>query len=127
MSKYLPLSEHLAALAGDQWRATFAEIEAVLGVSLPKAAHQPAWWTGEGKVHQRAWLDAGWRVSDIGPGVVGFRRIVDETPAEQSAPQAEPEISPLKATGLALAAGAAVAVVAGLGVVAVKAVRNRRA
>jgi len=126
MSKYLPLSEHFAALAGDQWRATFAEIEAV-GVSLPKAAHQPAWWTGEGKAHQRAWLDAGWRVSDIGPGVVGFRRIAAPDAAEQATSEAEPEISPLKAAGVALAAGAAVAVVAGLGVVAAKAIRNRRA
>lgn len=125
MSKYLPLSEHLAGLTGDQWRATFADMEAVLGASLPKAARQPAWWTGEGKAHQRAWLDAGWRVSDIGPGVVGFRRIA--APDAADVPEAEPEISPLKATGLALAAGAAVAVVAGLGVVAVKAVRNRRA
>ena len=127
MSKYLPLSEHFAGLAGDQWRATFAELEAVLGASLPKAARQSAWWTGEGKAHQRAWLDAGWRGSDIGPGVVGFRRIAAPDAAEPAAPQAEPEISPLKATGLALAASAAVAVVAGLSVVAVKAVRNRRA
>lgn len=127
MSKYLPLSEHLAGLTGDQWRATFADLETVLGASLPKAARQPAWWTGEGKGHQRAWLDAGWRVSDIGPGVVGFRRIAGQDVAEQAAREAEPEISPIKAAGVALAAGAAVAVVAGLGVAAAKAIRNRRA
>ena len=65
MSKYSPLSDHFASLTQDTWRPTFTDIELLLGSTLPKAARQPAWWIGEGKAHQRAWLDQGWRLDDI--------------------------------------------------------------
>jgi len=66
MSKYKPLSERLAGHDGDEWRTTFAEIEAVLGFPLPKGAReQNAWWTGAEKPHHGAWLSGGWRVAEI--------------------------------------------------------------
>ena len=40
MSKYSPLSDFLAQRAEDDWRASFAEVEMVLGASLPKSARQ---------------------------------------------------------------------------------------
>ena len=69
MSKYSPLSDHFASLTQDTWRATFTDIELLLGSTLPKAARQPAWWIGEGKTHQSAWLDHDWRVSAVGEGM----------------------------------------------------------
>lgn len=65
MSKYTPLSNHLRAHLGEEWRATFTEIEQILGGDLPKAARSGrAWWDGEGP-HSRAWSDAGWQVGAV--------------------------------------------------------------
>ena len=38
MSKYHPLSERLKGHGQDDWQASFAEIEEVLGFPLPKSA-----------------------------------------------------------------------------------------
>lgn len=67
MSKYQPLADHLAGLSADEWRASFAEVEAVLGFPLPKTASASGvWWSNEGdKPHKQAWLAPGWRVADI--------------------------------------------------------------
>ena len=66
MSKYLPLNHHLGQRTGDQYAASFAELEEVLGFPLPKTARSNAsWWTAEDKPHHRAWLDAGWRVGEV--------------------------------------------------------------
>ena len=37
MPKYDALEDHLSSLAADEWNATFAEIERILGFGLPKA------------------------------------------------------------------------------------------
>lgn len=67
MSKYQPLADHLAAHSGNVWPATFAEVEGVLGFSLPKTARtHSAWWANEGQnAHARAWTAQGWRVGDV--------------------------------------------------------------
>ena len=130
MSKYSPLSDHFASLTQDTWRATFTDIELLLGSTLPKAARQPAWWIGEGKTHQSAWLDHDWRVSAVGDGVVTFRRArahdiqpqVLKTAAESASTQAHVRQN----AGVALVAGAAVAAVAGLGVLTAKLLRGRK-
>ncbi|WP_333587394.1 DUF7662 domain-containing protein [Phenylobacterium sp.] len=77
MSKYKPLTERLSLEPGVQWRASFLELEALLGAPLPKAAReQKAWWTGSGKPHHAAWTDAGWAVESVDreAGAVIFRR-----------------------------------------------------
>ena len=134
MSKYRPLSDRLSLYDGDEWRATFAEIEGVLGSSLPKAAQQAAWWIGTAeKPHQRVWLDHGWRVADVDKvaGAVTFRR-------DSGAPESPPSTSGVETEAaakadqakLALGApaliGGAVALVAGLGVFAVKLLKGRK-
>lgn len=130
MSKYRPLAEHLAARTDDLWRASFQEIEAVLGAALPKAAHQAPWWTGTDKPHQRAWLDHDWQVADVAAGVVSFRRTVPhdvQPPAMKAAAEKASSDAHLRQTaGVAAIAGAAVAVVAGLGVLAAKLIRGRK-
>jgi hypothetical protein len=68
MSKYDPLRKHLAGGTLTRWRAAFAEIEAVLGFSLPRSAYTyPAWWSNDatGHSHSRAWLEAGWKTQDV--------------------------------------------------------------
>lgn len=128
MSKYLPLSEHLSRHAGDEWRASFADIEKVLGASLPKAAQQNAWWAGEvEKPHHRTWLDHGWRVEavDKAAGTITFRR---DRPADEVHPQsANAPSDRQRAIGVTALVGGAVAVIAGLGVLAARMLKARRA
>ncbi len=132
MSKYRPLSDRLSRHAGDEWRATFEEIEAILAAPLPKAAQQAGWWAGAvEKPHHRAWLDHGWRAAEVdkAAGAVIFRREraapapVVEAPSEAAAEQDQAKPT-LGATALI---GGAVALIAGLGVFAVKMLKGRRA
>ncbi len=112
MSKYEPLKRHLESLVGSEWRATFTEIEAVLGFVMPASArrHQP-WWANDatGHSHARAWLDAGWRTSDvdIADERVKFRRIANvqrgfaESAAyEADAPERRPAVRERLTIGL---------------------------
>lgn len=131
MSKYAPLSDHLAERVDDQWRASFAEIEMVLGAPLPKAARQPAWWIGTDKTHQKSWLDHGWRVSAVGEGMVSFKRTVAhevQPPALKAASEsASAQVHVRQAAGVAAVVGGALAVVAGLGLLAAKVIGGRKA
>jgi hypothetical protein len=78
MSKYQPLSERLRGHASDEWRASFAEVEEVLGFPLPKGARsRKAWWSNDlEKPHSRAWSGHGWEAGDVdtSTGQVTFRR-----------------------------------------------------
>ncbi|UKJ74240.1 DUF7662 domain-containing protein [Azospirillum brasilense] len=79
--KYTSLSQYLTRLACDEWRATFAEVEAVLGFPLPGSALQyAAWWANnrqDGR-HSMAWLDVNWRTEelDLATQRVIFRRSI---------------------------------------------------
>ena len=129
MSKYSPLSDFLAQRAEDDWRASFAEVEMVLGASLPKAAKQPAWWIGSDKPHQKAWLDHGWRVSAVGEGMVSLKRAVAhevQPPALKAAAEnASTQAHVRQTAGIAAIVGGAIAVVAGLGVLSAKLLKAR--
>jgi hypothetical protein len=78
MSKYQPLSDHLATRPGEEWPASFSELEAVLGFPLPKAARTGrAWWaTDPARSHSRAWAAGGWEIGDVDHAAerVVFRR-----------------------------------------------------
>ena len=69
MSRYQPLADFLATQKTDQWEATFAEIEAQLGFSLPDSAYRhPAWWanqSGAGHSQTAGWKRAGWRTAGL--------------------------------------------------------------
>src|SRR6266702_4421368 len=68
--KYAPLFRHLMKVPGKEWRATFGEIEKVLGFGLPDSAriHRP-WWANQGErgghSHALAWEMAGWKTSQV--------------------------------------------------------------
>lgn len=69
MSKYAPLGRYLAAQPSSEVRLTFAEIERILGDTLPRSAHHHrAWWANERNgphPHARIWMGAGWRVASV--------------------------------------------------------------
>jgi hypothetical protein len=65
-SKYEPLHRYLTGVTGNEHEMSFAEIENILGFSLPASARKYiAWWDNptDGKTHPYtyAWLDAGWK------------------------------------------------------------------
>lgn len=68
--KYAPLFNHLRALEDDEWPASFAEIEAVLGFSLPRSARTyQAWWSNQynsgSHTHAQSWQRAGWKARNV--------------------------------------------------------------
>ena len=68
--KYRNLFAHLCDLQSHEWRATFREIESILGFSLPASArlYRP-WWgnqrLGGGHSQALAWNVAGWETADV--------------------------------------------------------------
>ena len=79
--RYGRLCEHLRALEDAEWRASFAGVEEVLGFDLPASARRhAAWWSNGGHSHAQAWLEAGFRTSelDISRQTVRFRRVVGD-------------------------------------------------
>ncbi len=139
MSKYDPLTTRLAGHDGSEWRASFAEIEEVLGFPLPKGARNgKIWWRNTGaQPHQRAWTGAGWEAAEVDQavGAVTFRRKsaqpapTAKAPAQPPAAADEPAIlSRLEATPkwtLALVA-TGLTIAAGLGVFAIRGWMRRR-
>jgi hypothetical protein len=68
MSKYTPLANFLSSLNQQRWQLTFAEVESILGFSLPPSAYRyPAWWANDatGHSHAAAWLEAGWKTENV--------------------------------------------------------------
>ena len=67
--KYAPLYRYLITRTSFRWRASFSEIETVLGFGLPASARRhPAWWAnqdGGGHSHARAWREAGRRTKEV--------------------------------------------------------------
>jgi len=137
MSKYQPLTEHLATRSGQFWRASFADLEEILGASLPKTAYASnAWWANSpDKLHQKAWLEAGWRVEsvDCTSNAVLFHRDgydpVDEVPERYYSPAPPTPPRPpgqiKRVMGLTAVVGGALALTAALGAVAFKVVRRK--
>jgi hypothetical protein len=80
MGKYEPLARFLGTRNDDVWNATFDQIEAQLGFTLPKSAHEyRAWWSnqqGPGHSQKEGWQAAGWETKDVDlrRGVVRFVR-----------------------------------------------------
>ena len=78
MSKYYALSKYLASLDGEEWQASFDEVEEVLGFPLPPSARQhQAWWSNQSRAHSLAWESAGWKTTgvDLDEGRVTFRYV----------------------------------------------------
>jgi hypothetical protein len=77
--KYDPLEKFLRETSRDTQVLSFAEVEAIIGQSLPPSARKhEAWWSnsGVGRIDAKAWLRAGYRAEqiDLQEGQVVFRR-----------------------------------------------------
>lgn len=71
MGKYDPLHQYLSSSSEARLRLPFAEVERIIGDSLPVSArrHQ-AWWANERvgtHSHALAWLDAGYETQRLDP------------------------------------------------------------
>ncbi len=68
--KYKRLYTYLSSLPVQEWRASFREVEAVMGFQLHPSArvHRP-WWgnqrRGNGHSHALAWNVAGWKTEEV--------------------------------------------------------------
>lgn len=95
-TSYAGLTDHLGALESERWEATFAEVEGILGRTLPaSAAKHRAWWSA-GQSHARAWTGPGWRVAalDLRGRTVTFERAPGSDQASP-APNSTHGVSPL--------------------------------
>lgn len=69
--KYAPLEAYLRSLCTDIWRASFGDIEKVIGAKLPPSARSTepehhAWWANtDTHVQGRAWTNAGWEATEV--------------------------------------------------------------
>lgn len=68
--KYIPLSHYFQSATNSSIRLTFSEIEQIMGQNLPNAAYlNKSWWkkSKPPAKHFHAWMDAGYRVSEVEP------------------------------------------------------------
>ena len=68
--KYQPLADYLAALDRDEVTLTFAQMECILGVPMPAAAHTRQFWINNLRSRRhpsREWLQVGRRVGVAEP------------------------------------------------------------
>ena len=116
MSKYKPLTDFLQAREPDRWQATFAELEAMMGAPLPKAARERAGWWSDAGPSAKAWTAAGWTASaDLDKAEAAFRRGAGgDATAHQVMAAAEAAFEKGKTVEAAKKVGLAAVVVGGL-------------
>jgi len=103
MSKYDPLTRHLSSLTAPEWKASFRDVERVLGFPLPPSSRRHrAIWSNNPQNHAmtRAWLEAGWRTEqvDLESGKVVFRKAGPQPPPAHSSGARPSPFAGLKGT-----------------------------
>jgi len=89
-----PLTQHLSRLQSDTWTASLTALETLLGEPLPRRARErKGWWSNAlagVRPHERAWLDAGWRVDhvDLNGERIVFHRTRRAEPLHAAVPPA---------------------------------------
>jgi hypothetical protein len=139
MSKYDPLSARLTGDDGREWSVTFADLEKLLGFSLPKTARSgKTWWRNTGaQPHQQAWVSSGWEVAqvDLAGARVTFRRITASapdvlqkhpTPVGADQPAILERLEASSKWGVVALVTGGLALVAGLGALAIRGVMRRK-
>jgi hypothetical protein len=82
MTKYAALGDYLSRQKAGLLQMSFADIERIIGGSLPASQRYPAWWSNNpmNNTMTRVWLDAGFQTEQV--DIVGrrltFRRISGE-------------------------------------------------
>lgn len=80
-TKYEPLKGYLKFRAAftDSVKLSFAQIDGIIGDNLPMEAYRSEnWWANlTNTAHARAWLEAGWKTSEVNlkEGYVVFRKV----------------------------------------------------
>ena len=86
--KYRKLYAHLLSLSSQEWKASFADIEVIIGDNLPASAWDyQAWWANDATHSQgAAWLSAGWKTAqvDMDAETLLFSRTVSATSRRQT-------------------------------------------
>ena len=86
--KYRNLYAHLLSLSSQEWKASFADIEVIIGDNLPASArrYRASWANDITQARARAWLAAGWETAqvDMNAETLLFRREDFSSPARQS-------------------------------------------
>lgn len=88
-SKYYPLFEHLQSCQQEETTLTFAEIEALIGRSLPTSAYtKKNWWSNRdttGALQAGAWVTAGFHVDtiDLEQKIITLRKFKAEYDIQQ--------------------------------------------
>jgi len=88
MGKYEPLETYLSQKGSRGFELSFAEIEEILGGSLPKSARRPQWWENKTNpacrhVQVKAWRNAGYNAFPVADaGRVRFERRMIKIPVE---------------------------------------------
>ena len=86
--KYRKLYAHLVSLSSQEWKASFADIEVIIGDNLPASAwNYQAWWANDVTHSQgAAWLAAGWETAQVNMDAetLLFRREDFSSPDRQS-------------------------------------------
>lgn len=65
MAKYKALQNYLNSLKRNCWKASFSEIEDIIGAELPASARKYRQWWANDKQNGRHWLEIGWRTRDV--------------------------------------------------------------
>lgn len=118
MGKYDPLGDYLRSKQTAEVPMTFADIEQVIGASLPPASERhPAWWSNNpsNNVMTKVWLDAGYRTErlDLGGRRLVFRRAAAPKPKPMDEGAGKPKPGGIIAA-LRLALGGTVRMAAGV-------------
>ena len=110
MSKYEKLTYYLASIDTEQVTLTFAEIEDIIGFSLPHSAYAyPAWWSNQassGHSQTLSWQSIGWRTGEVNLSLkkVTFFRVRLSVVRETSSANSQRGVaSPPHSNGLTIA------------------------
>lgn len=90
MGKYAPLGSFLRRQGTELVPMTFAQIEHIVGVALPRSSQQyPAWWSNNpaNNVMTKVWLAAGYQTEQVD---LAARRLVFRRVREAQATAASP-------------------------------------
>lgn len=99
MSKYDKLGLYLERQPGEEIPMTFAEIERIIGLSLPRSSRYPAWWSNNpsNNAMTKVWIRAGFKTEKVN---IDARRLVFKRQREGELSMAQ-DHSVLQARGIA--------------------------
>ena len=99
--KYQRLYSHLCSLPEREWKASFGDIEDILGFELPDSArlYRP-WWSNQTDGHHSqavAWMAAGWETAEV--DVSGETLLLRRREAEPVSRPSLDEVWPVHSAG----------------------------